>query len=516
MAGEAATTECQVHHRCSRQHTRLRWDAALDSLRLSIAPDHARINAVKLAAKLSTLFCATQIMTAADPFDLQDAGLNAAAALRTDPRPERQLTRNRGGHILTNTGVWSPDGAWIVYDTRSDPEGSVFDGTTIELVNVQTLETRVLYRSTQGACCGVATFNPVRPEVVFIHGPENPSPDWTYNAYHRRGVIVRLDQPQVAVNLDARDLLPPFTPGALRGGSHVHVFSGDGEWVSFTYEDHVLARFTEPGPEHDLNQRNVGVSSPVRSVHVDHDHPRNHDGSYFSVLATRTASMPKPGDVIRACEEGWVGRSGYLRADGGRQHRALAFQGHVQTARGEVVTEVFIADLPDDLTVPGDGPLAGTETRMPVPPKGTVHRRLTNTEHRRFPGIQGPRHWLRCSPDGEQIAFLMKDDAGIAQLWTISPRGGQPIQRTRNPWRIASTFSWSPDGRQIAHVMDNSVFVTEIASGLSTRLTARADDATAPRPEACVFSPDGRKIAYVRRMPDGGFQFNQIFVVSLE
>lgn len=475
----------------------------------------APLTVIPIAATFSCLFWSTQHMTSANPCDFQSTSPADAATIRDHPRPERQLTRTRAGHILTNTGVWSPDGDWIVYDTRSDPEGAVFDGTTIELVNVRTLDTRVLYRSTRGAGCGVATFNPRRPEVVFIHGPENPGPDWSYNAYHRRGVIVRLDEPLQAINLDARDLAPPFTAGALRGGSHVHVFSGDGEWVSFTYEDHLLAQFNEPAIHRDINQRNIGVSCPARPVRVNPDHPRNHDGSHFTVLVTRTASMPKPGDIVRACEEGWIGTNGYLRADGRVQRRALAFQGHVLTDRNEIVSEVFVVDLPDDLTVAGDGPLAGTETRRPAPPQDVIQRRLTGTEHRKYPGLQGPRHWLRCSPDGERIAFLMKDDAGVVQLWTISPRGGEPAQLTRNPWSIASVFTWSSDGRQIAHVMDNSVFVTDVATGISTRLTRRVADAEAPRPEACVFSPDGRHIAFVRRVLDGNSRYNQIFVVEL-
>jgi Tol biopolymer transport system component len=110
----------------------------------------------------------------------------------------------------------------------------------------------------------------------------------------------------------------------------------------------------------------------------------------------------------------------------------------------------------------------------------------------------------------------MKDEGGIVQLWTVSPRGGEPAQRTHNPWNVASAFTWSPDGRHIAHVMDNSVFISDLDSGLSTRLTPRTDDVSAPRPEACVFSPDGRQIAYVRRMPDGNSRFNQIFVVTLD
>ena len=444
---------------------------------------------------------------------------------------ERQVTHGPGGRILTHTGVWSPDGEWIVYDTRSDAAGEVFDGRRIEMVQVHTGEIRMPYESRHGAFCGVATYHPRDGRVVFILGPENPTPDWSYCAYHRQGVIVSANlggpanssrtftntaMPQV-MNLDARDLTPPFTPGALRGGSHVHVWDSAGEWVSFTYEDHVLAQFREPGPDHDLNQRNVGVSIPWRATHVSANHPRNHDGQYFSVLITRTVTHPKPGsdEIAKACEEGWVGANGYLRADGTRQGRALAFQGEVITAFGKTISEVFIVDLPEDPTLPGDGPMAGTETRLPFPPKGTTQRRLTFTADSKYPGLQGPRHWLRSSPDGSHIAFLMKDEQGIAQLWTVSPNGGSPVQVTRNPWPVASAFTWSPESRFIAHVMDASVCISEVVTGQTHRLTPRCDAADAPRPEACVFSPDGRQIAYVRRIVEGGQAGNQIYVLSM-
>lgn len=440
--------------------------------------------------------------------------LGAVVHASTSPAPdmttsERQLTTAAHAHVLTNTGVWSPDGRWIVYDVRAS---DVFDGTRIEQVNVTSGEVRLLYESAAG--CGVVTWHPLEPKVVFIQGPENPTADWSYALSRRRGVIVDARTPGLARPLDAANYAPPFTPGALRGGSHVHVFSPDGLWVSFTYEDDVLAKAGESaaGVRVELNQRNVGVAVPG-PVRVAHNHPRNQDGDYFSVLVTRTVNQPRPGsdEISKAFEEGWIGRAGYVRPDGSRQVHALAFLGLVTSVDGRQHPEVFVADLPDDLTRAGDGPLEGTAVTRPAPPRGVVQRRVTYTDARAFPGVvTAPRHWLRVSPDGSQIACLMKDDAGIVQLWTVSPNGGALRQVSRHAWNVASAFTWSPDGRRIAHLMDNSVFVTEVATGQATRLTARTSDEQAPLTLACVFSPDGRQIAFMR--PVAGH--SQVFVVN--
>lgn len=428
---------------------------------------------------------------------------------------ERQVTNRPQGHMLTNTRCWSPDSRWLVYDVRRKED--VFDGPRIERVNVETGEVEVLYEATRGAHCGVVTYSPVEDRVVFIHGPENPTFDWHYVAYHRRGAMVDCAAPGKVVTLDARDLTEPITAGALRGGTHVHVFSGDGRWVSFTYEDHLLAQHESETAEHEMNLRNVGVSVPAGPAEVAADHPRNHSGAHFSVLVSATVAEPMPGsdEISRAFSDAWVGTNGYLKPDGARQEKALAFQGHVRTAGGETISEVFVVDLPGDLIRPGlGGPLQGTLTTRPRPPAGVHQRRLTYTADRKHPGLQGPRHWLRSSPDGAQIAFLMKDDKGIVQLWTVSPNGGPPRQATRNRWDVASAFSWSPDGRHVAYLMDNSVFTTEVATGRSERLTPRADAGTAPTHHACVFSPDGRKIAYLRPLPFDGEVYSQIMLTE--
>ena len=449
---------------------------------------------------------------------------------------ERQVTCAARGHMLTNTAVWSPDSRWIVYDTRSSPDGSVFDGTRIERVEVDSGRIELLYESRNGACCGVVTASPVDDRVVFILGPEHPTADWQNGPAHRQGVVVRMSQPGTIERLDARDLVPPFTTGALRGGSHVHVSSPDGRLVSFTYEDAVLdgppAAGVTAGAPREKNLRGIGVSACGKPVQVPRAHKRNHDGTAFSVLLTRLTDEPTPGsdEICKAFEEAWVGTHGYLRPDGTRQRYALAFQGHVvvhDAASGglRTVSEVFVCDLPDDLdelTVAGEQPLAGTPTCRPAPPRRVIQRRLTFTADRSHPGIDGPRHWLRSSPDGSRIACLMRDESGVVQLFTVSPNGGEPVQVTRDDWSVASSLSWSPDGRRIAYVADASVVVVDAASGASTRLTDRTI-AAPPRPEACVFSPDGRQIAFMRSVaglstPHGdptAEVHNQIFVVDV-
>ena len=91
--------------------------------------------------------------------------------------------------------------------------------------------------------------------------------------------------------------------------------------------------------------------SSGRPVVVHKTHWRNHDGSAFTVAVTRLTDAPRPDsdEISKAFEEGWIGTAGYLKADGTRQRYALAFQGHVATADGGTISEVFVCDLPDEL-----------------------------------------------------------------------------------------------------------------------------------------------------------------------
>ncbi|UMG88098.1 hypothetical protein MF573_27285 [Klebsiella pneumoniae] len=85
---------------------------------------------------------------------------------------------------------------------------------------------------------------------------------------------------------------------------------------------------------------------------------------------------------------------------------------------------------------------------------------LTFTHHRRLSGVSlvnVPRHWVRCNHQGTQIAFLMRDDNGIVQLWLISLQGGEPHQLTHNKSDIQSAFNWHPSGEWLGFVLDNRI-----------------------------------------------------------
>ncbi|CAK9886890.1 MAG: Protein TolB [Candidatus Erwinia impunctatus] len=416
---------------------------------------------------------------------------------------EQQLTFACRHHQLTNINIWTADSQWIVFDTRS--QTAIFDGQSVERVSLEG-DIDVLYRARRGASLGVVTVSPeLPPRYVCIEGPEYPDATWCYDFHHRHGLIIA---PQQTGTLDAFDITSPYTPGALRGGSHVHVFSPDGTRLSFTYNDHVMY-------QSGLDRRNVGVAVPLHPVFPPLKHPREYPGSHFCVLVSETSANPLPGsdEIDRAYEEGWIGLNGYKRNDGSHQRWALAFIGDTRNISGEKIPEIFIVDLPEalsDYAIPGKIPLQGTGDHFPAPPAGVKQRRLTFTHQRLYPGIATvPRHWLRSSPDGSKIAFLMKDDRGIVQLWLQPVTGGGPQQISFVDSDIQSALSWHPSGMAVALIQDNSVMLCDVGSGRMQRLTSP----TTPPPiaDAVVCSPDGHYIAYLR-LVDG---WQQIFVVQI-
>ena len=416
---------------------------------------------------------------------------------------EVQVTTLPQHHQLTNAQVWSADGQSLVYDLR--PAQHLFTSDRVEKINVVTGEVTELYRASQGAHVGVITAHPSNNDCyVCIHGPELPDESWQYDVHHRRGVIITARQ---AETLDACDITPPYTLGALRGGSHVHMFSHQGDRISFTYNDHVMRQRSL-----EEDQRNIAVALPEESVSIRDKGPREHDGSHFCVVVSKTTLAPYPGSdqISRAFEEAWVGDNGYLNTSGQRQRWALAFIGETVAVDGRKVPEVFIVDLPEaisDYKLAGENPIEGTTEALPAPPAVIKQRRLTFSEG---VGVAlQPRHWLRSSPDGSKIAFLMADSQGVIQLWTISPNGGLPEPLTSGQYNVQSAFTWHPKGKGITFVYNNQIVIYDLEQRTLQPLTAWTS--AAPCAEAVVWSPQGDKIAFMRDV-DG---FRQLFTVAV-
>ncbi len=436
----------------------------------------------------------------------------AAASLAA--ASERALTSEPHGHLIHNCQIFSPDGKWIVFDSRND-ETRLIDSTRIGIVSTEDGVSKVVYETktatAAGPGVGAATFSPVEPVTAFIHGLENATNAQPYAMDRRSAVSVNLLAPGKGMHLDARDVTSPFTPGALRGGTHAHHWSGDGKWLSFTYNDAVT-------PSHDFEKtdlRTVGVMKCNRPVEVALAEPgAEFSGSAFAAILVPVTGNPKPGsdEISRACEEGWVGNEGYLRPNGSRQSRAIAFLGTLSADDGKPFTEVFVVDFAEEIdrATPGLA-LAGTSDTFPNPPANTAIRPLT-----RSGGIRAPRHWVRCSPDGATIAFLQTDENGIVQLQGVSPNGGPVRQLSHFKESVDSPFTWSPDGKFIACSVGERVRLLDVASGDSKILTRQFPDGQQPR-HGIVFSPDGATIAFNRLLPHpDGRSYMQICLVGSE
>ncbi|MCE7069214.1 DUF3748 domain-containing protein [Dyadobacter sp. CY327] len=431
---------------------------------------------------------------------------------------EKQVTQDYGyHHDLDNNDNFSPDGKWLVYDTRTD-SGGIAESAKIEKVNIETGEKKVLFeiKNNQmwGPGAGAVSYSPVRQAVVFIHGLANSTKENPYQQWRRTGVIIEDANPNVPIYMDARDVTFPFTPGALRGGTHRHEWSGDGKWIGFTYNDAIL-KALEDATGQKRNLRTIGVSTKIKPVNVDKNE-ENVSGEWFSALVVRVVPNPEPGSdqISHAAGDSWVGRNGYLLKNGEKQ-LARAFIGVVKNKNGQDVSEVFIVDIPNDITQPGElGPLEGTKDDFPMPPKGASQTRLTFTAETQFPGCTGI---VRSSPDGTSLAYLAKDKNGVEQIFLISPLGEEPRQLTAHESNVSGNVRWRPDGKAVGYIHEGSITICKIGDAPFQQRFVKITQPTNPAASNLVWSPDGKTLAFNRLIQkEGKPASQQIFVIEVK
>jgi hypothetical protein len=432
---------------------------------------------------------------------------------------EIQLTSDPSGHFLNQRQAFSPNDKSLVFDNRND-DSKIGENASIQLVDVSSKAIQTIYKlenqTVFGPGTGAVSFHPFKNQVVFIHGLMNSSQKHPYGFTSRFAMQVDLDNTNNAEPMEARDVLVPFTKGALRGGSHAYSYSTDGQLVSFTYNDEILEKESKGNPNV-TDLRTVGAFLVGEKVSIEGEtDDENFNGNSFAILLAEVTANPQSGSdqISKAYEECWVGNLGYLKLDGSNQKRALAFLGDVVAESGEKVSEVFITDLLDDVQTLKGSVNAGRQTELPSIPKGVKQSRLTFTTANKYPGVQGPRQWLRSSPDGNAIYFYQKDEAGIVQIYSVSPNGGLVKAITKNDFSADTAFGLSADGKYLAYGAKEAIYVTSVSDG-KTKLVLPAPSNSSNSLSNINWSNSGHTIAYNRKTVLNGESFYQIFVLDL-
>ena len=376
--------------------------------------------------------------------------LSLVFAAATVAAAERQLTHSARNHALDNNDNFSPDDRYLCVDTRGS-------GQAILRIDTRSGEESTIFGA--GPTVIAASYHPKRDEVIFIHGPVGEP----YVKTNRRGGVVGADG---AVRfLDYRDVASAVTPpGAHRGGTHRHEYNLEGTRVGFTYDDHLLPSYG----------RTVGMLVA---------HPQAPKGHWWfaNLVPIVPEASAKPGDMVMAAGDSWVGAKGLMRA----------FIGRVKEADGTFRNSLFVVDVPANVDV--TTAFAGDRTQYPRPPRGTRIRRLTTGE---ASGI------VRGTRDGKWIAYVAADASATKQVFVIPSQGGTPKQVTHAPGGVQGGMRWHPSDTYLAASTANGIVVTNWTTGKSVSLTEKGGD-------ALVWSNDGKTLAFNRKVGE----HLQVFVV---
>ncbi len=411
----------------------------------------------------------------------------------TDISEIKTLTTSAIGHTIHHNNAFSKDDEWIVFDSRND-ETKIGETSTIGIVNVRTGEEKVIYQTQNqtvyGPGVGAVSFSPVANRVIFIHGLSNADSARPYDVSRRVGIGIDLQSPMQAFHYDARDIAVPYTPGSLRGGTHSHCWSADGQFISFTYNDELV----------DPDLRTVGVMVPVDSPVMVEKSITNNDGTLYAAIVSDVVRAPKWGsdEVSKAFDECWAGAA-----------PTIAFQGHTRNAGGETITEIYLVDIDAGL-IKADVDAVGREGERPHVPQGIRQRRLTRT----VKGLSDLRHWLRSSADGKYIYALAKDEQEKNQIVQCDAQTGGFQYISAFDFSIGSPINISYQGDRITFIANNNVYLFNITNKVLRQLTYHQGGAM-KAVGAPVFSRKGDKIAFNQFVNMEGKENVQIKLIQL-
>ena len=124
---------------------------------------------------------------------------------------------------------------------------------------------------------------------------------------------------------------------------------------------------------------------------------------------------------------------------------------------------------------------------------------------------------IKWSPDGTKVSFVQRDDAGEhGELWYVNAATGEKkilasetklaqlapstgkIKDEREKERLmryhVAAYSWSPDSQHLLFDAQGQLWYYSLDTGTAVQLTSSPDPSEDPK-----FSPDGKRLAYVRK-----------------
>ncbi|MBA2299281.1 MAG: PD40 domain-containing protein, partial [Chloroflexi bacterium] len=107
--------------------------------------------------------------------------------------------------------------------------------------------------------------------------------------------------------------------------------------------------------------------------------------------------------------------------------------------------------------------------------------------------VESPREF-RIHPRERVVAYTA-EVAGTRQLLTLSLRGsGAPATQITASEKPIGDPQWSPDGRRLAFVREEEIWIVEADGSRLTKVVAKPGGGREPQ-----WSPDGRRLAFLSR-----------------